>query len=72
MMMWLPPKYAVSQVVCYIKDKSAIHLPVCDQSNRKITGPQTPILIMRLCSAAGAMAGRCYFVFDAIPGASAS
>jgi GtrA-like protein len=42
MMMWLPPKYAVSQVVCYIKDKFAIHLPVCDQSNRKITGPHLP------------------------------
>jgi putative transposase len=39
MMMWLPPKYAVSQVVCYINDKSAFHLPVYGQSNRKITGP---------------------------------
>ena len=26
MLLWIPPKYAVSQVVGYIKGKSAIHL----------------------------------------------
>jgi len=32
MMLRIPPKYAVSQIVGYIKGKSAIHWPGCTES----------------------------------------
>jgi putative transposase len=39
MMLSIPPKYAVSQVVGYIKGKSAIHLArVYDERNRGFIG----------------------------------
>ena len=39
MMIWIPPKYAVSQVVGYIKGKSAIHLaPVYGERKRNFVG----------------------------------
>ncbi len=39
MMLWIPPKYAVSQVVGFIKGKSAIHLPrVYGERKRNVVG----------------------------------
>ena len=40
MMISIPPKYAVSQVVGYIKGKSAIHLARGATSQGNISGPE--------------------------------